>query len=201
MKKKIKSIILLFVLVSASFVYAHIDKTHVIYDANAETSAYLSTGSVSAGTVEQQFTVQEEVLDGVSIKCGIIGDVSSENVELQYRILDENKNEVRDGSLNAAEIKANRFHKIKFEQIENCEGETYTLVLSGKNMSPEKGVSFYYLPSQEQSKTFTISDNETDGSLILKTISHQFDLETFVVVIIFILYIVIFMKVLYKIFN
>lgn len=201
MKKKIKSIILLFILVAASFAYAHIDKAHVIYDTNAETGAYLPTGIVDQGSVEQKFTVQEEVLDGVSVKCGITGDVSDESVKLQYRILDENQNEVRSGSVKAADIKANRFHKIKFEQVENCEGETYTLVLSGQNMSPERGVSFYYLPSQGEETNLTISENETEGALILKTISHKFDLETFIVVVIFILYIVIFMKVLYKIFN
>ena len=46
-----------------------------------------------------------------------------------------------------------------------------------------------------------ISDNHTEGTLILKTITNRFDFETFAVLLIFVLYIVVFMKFLYRLFK
>ena len=55
-----------------------------------------------------------------------------------------------------------------------------------------------------QSDTYTkmeIDANEQSGTLILKTVTDRFDIETFCVLLIFIIYIVFFLKFIYKLFK
>lgn len=63
------------------------------------------------------------------------------------------------------------------------------------------GVGFFYQPVTEKNTELIISDNHTEGTLILKTITNRFDFETFAVLLIFVLYIVVFMKFLYRLFK
>ena len=53
----------------------------------------------------------------------------------------------------------------------------------------------------EQGTKFWINDEETDGTLIMKAVTNRFDAETFCVLLLFIIYVIAFMKFLYKLFK
>ena len=63
------------------------------------------------------------------------------------------------------------------------------------------GVGFSYEPKQEKDTALSINGKNTDGTLIAKTVTNRFDIETFCVLVLFILYIVGFFKFLYKLFK
>ena len=58
------------------------------------------------------------------------------------------------------------------------------------------------MPQKEEgAQVLGIKNNETPGALAARYISHRFDVETFVVLLGFVAFIVIFMKLLYKLFK
>ena len=68
-------------------------------------------------------------------------------------------------------------------------------------MEETKGIGLYYSPEDQTGKSFTIAGVKTDGTMILRTIDHGFDLETFIVTLGFVIYVVVFLRVLYKLFS
>ena len=70
MKKIMKWVIGIAVIIMFSFLYAHIAKTHILYDNKIDTSKYMGTGVLS-GKIEQKFVSEEDYLDGITIKCSI----------------------------------------------------------------------------------------------------------------------------------
>ena len=81
MKKIIRIIIEGICIISLVFVYAHIAKTHNIYDSDIDPSQYGSVVEKDAVWVEQYFTTQEDTLDGIRVK-GVENTIAlKENVQ------------------------------------------------------------------------------------------------------------------------
>lgn len=202
MKKYIKTGTGILVVLILAFLYAHIDKNSYLYDRNADTSAFISTGTLLDGEViSQKFVSEEDILSGINIKCSVLGDAS--DVEVQYRLLDaENGKEVASGSVNADEIKNNKFNQFQIEQIDSAKETEYLFEITETGADATNGVSFYVVPQKEEdAHVLHIKNNETEGALAARYVSHRFDAETFVVLLGFVAFIVIFMKLLYKLFK
>lgn len=81
MKKYIKTGIGILIVVILAFLYAHIDKNSYLYDRNADTSTFISTGTLLEGeTISQGFVSEEEILSGINMKCSVLGDASDVEV-------------------------------------------------------------------------------------------------------------------------
>ena len=150
MKKYIKTGIGILIVVVLAFLYAHIDKNSYLYDRNADTSAFISTGTLLEGeTISQEFTSQEGLLSGINLKCSILGDVSG--VEVQYCLKDaETEQEIVSGIIRADEIKNNKFNLLEIEQIDAAKGNSYLFELTETGADTTNGVSFYVVPQKEE---------------------------------------------------
>ena len=76
MKDKVKKILYMIIIGVAvlgfSYIYAHIDKNTYIYDRNVDAGLYYGTGILENDkTVEQVFTSDEDVIEGINLKVGI----------------------------------------------------------------------------------------------------------------------------------
>lgn len=188
------------VLLAAAFFYAHIDKTTHIYDNSIDSSLYRNTGIMTDWQIEQVFTCEENVLDGVRIKCGVTGDVSG--VTLKYTLTDDKTETiVADGVLDAAKIKNSKFNNFNFEQIKNTKNDKFRLEVEAVGAVADNGVNFFTLDRTKGNTELYIDGEKNDGVLALKTISKRFDLETFIIVLCFALFITVFIKFLYKLFK
>ena len=202
MKKYIKTGIGILIVVILAFLYAHIDKNSYLYDRNADTSTFISTGTLLEGeTISQGFVSEEEILSGINMKCSVLGDAS--DVEVQYSLRDiETGKAVASGSVKAGEINNNKFNQFWMEPIDSAKGKEYLLEITETGADAANGVSFYVVPQKEEgAQVLNIKNNETEGSLAVRYVSHRFDMETFVVLLGFAAFIVIFMKLLYKLFK
>lgn len=202
MKKYIKTGIGILIVVVLAFLYAHIDKNSYLYDRNADTSAFISTGTLLEGeSIRQEFTSQEGLLSGINLKCSILGDVSG--VEVQYCLKDaETEQEIVSGIIRADEIKNNKFNLLEIEQIDAAKGNSYLFELTETGADTTNGVSFYVVPQKEEdAQVLYIKNHETEGALAARYVSHRFDAETFLVLLGFVAFIVVFMKLLYKLFK
>lgn len=198
--KKIKIIIGILLIIIVSFFYAHISKTNMIYDKNVDNSEYLSTGAVVDGDIRQEFVCTENYLDGIQVRTQVFGDVSG--LQIEYSLLDgENREILATGVIDSSEIESSRFFEFQFDRIENTKDKSYIFVIKNVGAKENQGIGFCFQPRTEKDTLLMISDNQTEGTLILKTVTNRFDIETFFVFLIFIIYIIVFMRFLYRLFN
>lgn len=199
MEKCKKAIGVVFVVVFA-FLYAHIAKANNIYDKKVDNSEYQGTGVVCENAVEQRFVCSEDTLDGVKVKVQVIGDV--QDVQLKYTLIDVQTREcVAEGIKEAANIQSSRFCEFPFDTVKNTKNKEYAVCFQNMNATEEKGIGFFFQLGIQENTKLLISDQQTEGTLILKTLTNRFDFETFMMVLIFIVYIVLFMKFLYRLFK
>lgn len=200
MKKKLKYIIIMAAVLVAAYIYAHIAKANVIYDREEETSDYKSTEAVFDGTISQQFNCVEKTLDGVAVKSKVIGN--PEDAMVVYTLTEVSSGEiVAEGEVTAAKIKNSKFYKFSFDQVTECKDQDYIFEVRVDGATEEDTVAFYYETKQEENTNLSINGENKEGTLILKTITNRFDLETFIVILFFVFYVVIFIKFLYKLFK
>lgn len=198
--KKVRRILGIIVVVVFAYWYAHIAKMNMIYDKSVDNSEYISMGILEDQRVEQKFVCPEDKMDGVYAKCQVVGDAA--DVEVRYSIAEASSREViAEGSCPASELKPSKFNKLTFDTIEGCKDREYILAIWSEPVSSRKGVSFYYQSETEAGTALTIGGSEINGTMIVRTVTNRFDMETFCVVIIFIGFIAAFMKILYKLFE
>ena len=123
-------------------------------------------------------------------------------LQIEYSLLDGESQEIlATGVIDSSEIESSRFFEFQFDRIENTKDKPYIFVIKNIGAKESQGIGFYFQPRAEKDTLLTISDNQTEGTLILKTVTNRFDVETFFVFLIFIIYIIVFMRFLYRLFN
>ena len=180
--KKIKTVVGIVVVIVIAFLYAHIGKVNPLYDRALDNS--------------------EETLDGITAKCQLQGDAAGSSIVLT--LVDEETDEVvAESELKAEDIENSKFNEFSFETVHGCKGKTYRAVFESVNedMENTRGIGLLYEPKTEENTSLQINGANTDGTMIIKTVTDRFDLETFCVFLIFVIYIVFFLKFLYKLFR
>lgn len=198
--KSIKKIIMLLIVIVLAAAYSFVDNTENMYDvSNEDTNRYVSTGPIYKDTFSIPVVPHENSLDAISLKSGIVGDVS--DVTVKYRLLDAKKNIVTEGSVAASEIEDRKQYKYSFEKVEKCKDRQYYFEICEENASEENGVTFYYDPQDNMKQPIEVMGEKAEGAVIAKLVTHRFDLKTFVIVLCFVAYLVGFTKILYKLFK
>ena len=182
MKKKLGWIIFAVVLIAFTCVYAIVDKNNAIYDRTVDTSKYVALGLEQGETVSQSFTSKEDKLDGINIKMSVSGQANEKKIS--YLLKDEDDKKVASGSVSLEKIKAGKFFTLTAEQ---CEKDAQIIV--------------YAVPGADKEVPLEVKGEKAEGVMVLRTITHRFDIETFVVTAIFILYVILFIRWLSKVFK
>ncbi len=196
--KNIKKLIIVILVLFGGFLYSNVDNTENLYYAETETAQYLSTGIMYDGAIEQTIVPTENILDGISMKSSVVGDCT--NVSISYCVENMDGEIVAEGTASAKDIKNNKFYKFAFPQIQNCKDKEYIFKIEENGATEENGIVFYIDPFQTK-YDLKVRGDSAEGSLVAKMISHRFDLKTFIIVMIFVLYLSAFTKILYKLFK
>ena len=187
-------IILLFVVT-----YSFIDKKYPVYDAEIPAEEYVLCDEISNDTqYTQSFVNRGKNLKAISIKC-IVNEPESLK-ELHYALYDEAGNEVRSGKKAINTIKTAKFNEFSFDTIKDCKDEFYTFKLWSEDEAAG-GVSVYKTASTNENTKLEENNSGIEGTMVLRTVTHMFDWETFTVVLCFVGYLAIFIRVLYKFFR
>lgn len=184
MKKKITTIVAAVILIAAAGLYSFIDRTTDIYDSQIDSSDYVSIGLAEGGKTEQRFTSSEESLDGISVKLDASGNI--ENLVLNYKLTDEESGKVvAEGEASLAGAQSGKYFDMNFEQVTGCKGKEYLFEIMVQECDEQTSMTVY----------------RAGEILVMRTIHQGFDVETFIITVCFILYIVLFMKWLSKLFR
>lgn len=200
MKKKIVSFLIMCAVIFLSYFYAHVDYNSYIYDRHIDTTMYYGTGPLlDDETITQTFISEENTIDGFNIKIVTSGNV--EKLVLEYSVIDEKFEVVAQAKVPANTLESNKFNHLDIPTIENSAGKQFTIVMSVDNADEQNGVGFYVASGRNGNQQLNIRNNDTDGTLVVRIISHRFDMETFIVFLGIVTFVVMFMKVLYKFFK
>lgn len=199
MKKKLGWIILAVVLLAFTCVYAIVDKNNAIYDRAVDTSKYVALGLEQGETVSQSFTSKEDKLDGINIKMSVSGQANEKKIS--YVLKDDAGKTVASGDASLEKIKAGKFFSLKFDELTGCKGKRYTFELTVEQCEKDTQVIVYAVPGASKDSMLVVKGEKAEGVMVLRTITHRFDIETFVVTAIFILYVIFFIKWLSKVFK
>lgn len=199
MKKKIGWIIFAVILVVFISFYAVIDKNNSIYDRKVDTSKYVAIGLEKGEKLEQTFISKEEKLDGINVKMSVTGEARSKVVS--YILKDGNGKVVATGETSLEKIKAGKFFRFNFESIKGCKGKEYTFELTVSQCEEGCQVLTYFVPGEEKDTAFVVKGEKAGGVMVLRTVTHRFDWETFIVTAVFIIYVIGFVGWLSKVFK
>ena len=202
MKAKIKLVVIILIIVIASGLYSVVDKTGEIYNRKYDNNEYVPLELNVGEEISQRFVCDKERLDGFAIKLTEKSGVEGSELGLSYELWESEQEKcVLQGSQDISEVKSGKFFEINFDKLGNCKGKTYIFKLTVNGKNEQDGIVVYYAPEIEKETELKYDTKNVDGTLVLRTITHGFDVETFVVTICFLAYIVFFMKWLYKLFS
>ena len=199
MKKRLSWIIFAVILIAFTCVYAIVDKNNAIYDRAVDTSKYIALGLEQGETVSQSFTSKEDKLDGINIKVSVSGQANEKKIS--YVLKDDTGKTVASGDASLEKTKAGRFFSLKFDKLTGCKGKRYTFELTVEQCEKDTQVIVYAVPGASKDSLLVVKGEKADGVMVLRTITHRFDIETFVVTAIFILYVILFIRWLSKVFK
>lgn len=200
MRQKFSRILIGIIVIFAAFVYAHIAKTQNIYDRRIDTSEYKDTSIYLNEELDQTFICQEDHLDGVRVKCRFIGE--AKDVKIEYFLIEsETGTQLIQGTVDGGQIKNGKFFQFPFDTIEDTQGKKYEFKIVEKGENAENSVNFCYTVKQEENTNMYLNGEEIEGTVVLRTVTNRFDMETFCMLLIFILYTIMFIRFLYKLFK
>lgn len=194
MKKVLKIAVITIICVLFAIYYAHGDNATRLYDREVDASEYIIIELGSNNVLEQRFLATEDILDGFDIMF-INVDTTSLG-EISYELLNKEGTLLLDGEIKLEELKNGKFFKERFSQIKVEQGEQYSV-----RLKTNANIGIYKMKGQEKNTEMQLDGNPESGTLIMKVISHRFNLETCIVLLGFILFIAGFMRGLYRLFN
>lgn len=191
--KKIKKMAAVIILILIAFIYGHIHKTHAIYDRTVENDQYIMLDG-SQSQITQEFICEEDSLDGIQVKCQNLQE--DPEAEIRVYLQDcENGGIVAKSVKKAGEIKTGKFNEFSFDTVSRCRGKAYKVVLE------KDFLALYAEKTSEEGTNLKINSEESEGTLILKTVTYRFDIETFCVFMLLVSYICVFFQFLNWLFS
>lgn len=201
MKSKIKMLVIGLIILCLAGAYAMIDKAISVYDTACDTSAFQTITLEQGKKVEQSFVCEEKHMDGISLKLAADGVADKSQTLLEYKITDEESGQVvAQGKADLKKLSSGKFFKIKFEKVEPTKDKAYVLELSVKEC-PTGIVRVFYTPGSKENAALVYDGQTIDGTGVVRTLTHRFDMETFIITLCFAAYIILFMRWLYKLFE
>ena len=191
--KKIKKMAAVIILILIAFIYGHIHKTHAIYDRTVENDQYIMLDG-SQSQITQEFICEEDSLDGIQVKCQNL--LEDPEAEIRVYLQDcENGGIVAKSVKKAGEIKTGKFNEFSFDTVSRCRGKAYKVVFE------KDFLALYAEKTSEEGTNLKINSEESEGTLILKTVTYRFDIETFCVFMLLVSYICVFFQFLNWLFS
>lgn len=191
--KKIKKMAAVIILILIAFIYGHIHKTRAIYDRTVENDQYIMLDG-SQSQITQEFICEEDSLDGIQVKCQNLQE--DPEAEIRVYLQDcENGGIVAKSVKKAGEIKTGKFNEFSFDTVSRCRGKAYKVVFE------KDFLALYAEKTSEEGTNLKINSEESEGTLILKTVTYRFDIETFCVFMLLVSYICVFFQFLNWLFS
>lgn len=192
-----KIIILAIIIVTFSFLYAKIDVKHSMYNSKVDNADWIVSTPCKDEKVIADFKIKEKAITGIEVQLDL--DNKNEQGKVIANIVDKNNKILAKGTIDFSDIASGKFNDIYFnKKLKINENEKYTVVFTSES---KNSVLRYSFIKENNKMHFSINGNKQDGELIFRTLTHRFDVETFIMSIVLLCFISGFLKLLFKLFK
>lgn len=198
MKKAIKTIIVILLMTAVGAVHAYGQWKQPVYDTTVDAAEYQNVGEISGESkIEQEFTVEYDGMNALLIRMSTWGRVNDS--EMEYKLTKVSDDSVvTEGVLKVSEVTDNEYQEISFQEIEESKGEKYRFTIEADGIKTGEGISIFTTKKAKSAEMLTVNEKKQEQALVMKIQAKEFNWEDFIVLIGLQLYIVGFVKLLYR---
>lgn len=136
-------------------------------------------------------------MNGLLIRTSTWG--RSNDKQLTYELVNvKDDSVVAEGKLKISEFVDNDYKEISFPEVKNSKENQYRLTIRGDGVDTGEGISIFTTKKENSAKSLKINGTEQNQALVLKVLAKEFNIKDFIVLIGLLLYVVGFVKLLYK---
>lgn len=200
--KKVKNIFFAVIILLFAGIYSYGVWPVKLYDENIDSTLYENVGEMVDGSeIAQSFVCKDDGLDSIELKVSNLGQECEAVYGWSLTESDTQKT-VAEGELEASQIDNAKNSILEFSKLENSKDQEYTLSISTKEIKSEHGITFMMTERNEKEEsTLVIDGTQSDRTLVLTEQVKHFNLETFIVLLGLIAYLVLFMRFLIGLFK
>ncbi len=200
--KKVKNIFFAVIILLFAGIYSYGVWPVKLYDENIDSTLYENVGEMVDGSeIAQSFVCKDDGLDSIELKVSNLGQ-ECEAVYGWTLTESDTQKTVAEGELEASQIDNAKNSILEFSRLENSKDQEYTLSISTKEIKSEHGITFMMTERNEKEEsTLVIDGTQSDRTLVLTEQVKHFNLETFIVLLGLIAYLVLFMRFLIGLFK
>lgn len=198
--KVIKKIILLVVIIVIGALYAYGSWSKPIYDTNVGSGSYIMTEQIKdAMNLKQQFVCPNNGLDVITIKIALQENEKIGNYN--WEIEDVNtKKIVGSGNIEQQKIDKKGIASLSFDKIKDSKDKTYQLTIMSNGVK-EDSIALYMTTPGNYARELLVNGESVEQSIVLKMKMMRFNIETFIVFVGLILYMVLFIRFMNRLFK
>lgn len=198
MKKIVKTIIMILLMVAVGAVHAYGQWKQPVYDTTVDAAEYQNVGEISGeAKIEQEFTAEYNGMNALFIRTSTWGRVNDS--EMNYRLVNTADDSViTEGVLKVSEVTDNEYKEITFPEVKESKGEQYRFTIVSDGIKNGEGISIFTTKKTESAESLEVNGEEQDQALVMKVQAKEFNWEDFIVLIGLQLYVVGFVKLLYR---
>lgn len=209
--KIIKRIAFIALAVILAALYSYGIWPRAIYNTDIGANSYENTGALTAGKVlTQKFVCTDSGMCGLKVKLTkqesqTIGNYewkledTESGKEIASGIIDEASTENSEFVSSSAQKRGNV--ELNFDRQENSKGQEYLLTIESSDVEEGQTMAVYMTEKGKNDTEMTLSGDEIDKASVIKVEYKRFNTENFIVFIGIIIYLVIFVKFMYKLFR
>lgn len=209
--KNLKKIIFVVLAVVVAAIYSYGVWPRAIYNTDIGANSYENTGKLNAGVVlTQTFVSTDHGLCGFSIKLTkldnqVIGTYNWSVTEADSGkkvgtgVIDESSTENKEFVSSSAQKRGNI--KVSFPIQEESEGKEYILTIQGENVQEDETMAVYMTEKGKSESTMKLNGENLEKASVIKLNYKRFNVETFIVFLAIVVYLVVFIKFMYKLFR
>ena len=206
-----KKLILIILVVALAVIYSYGIWPRPVYDLSIGSNSYETTGPVTGDmVVEQQFQCEDNGFSGVTVK--LTKQANDTIGEYQWTVTDmESGKVIGNGIINEASTENEDFEssnvqkqgvvKLEFPKVENSKGRSYALRVAAQNVEDDQAMAIYITEKGEMDSQLTVENQKTKKACVVKLEYCRFNVETFIVFLVIVAYLIAFVKFMYKLFR
>ena len=119
--------------------------------------------------------------------------------EVGTGVIDESSTENKEFVSSSAQKRGNI--KVSFPIQEESEGKEYILTIQGENVQEDETMAVYMTEKGKSESTMKLNGENLEKASVIKLNYKRFNVETFIVFLAIVVYLVVFIKFMYKLFR
>lgn len=206
--KRMLLVIIVFVLAS---LYSYGIWPRAIYDTDIGSGSYEQTELLVDNSVaEQRFQCTDNGLCGIRIKLCKMGNQTTG--EYSWKVIEQKNGEIvgqgkikevidQTKTFENSSPQKREFIQLNFPKQKNSNGQEYVLRIEGKDVSQEECLTLYITEKGGTGSSLVVNGTKVDKACVIRLQYERFNIETFIVFLAIVCYLVLFVKFMYKLFR